>query len=192
MSNVANRFVVILDANVLYPFGVRDVLLTFAEEGLYRARWSKQILEEMVTAITRRRPDREASILSTRDAMIEAFPEAEVIGHEGLIDALHLPDENDRHVLAAAIRASAQLIVTENLRDFPDKTLAPYDVQTATADDFLVGTFELYQSQALIALRKVRRNYDAPPMNANDFIVYLQRNGLGKLAALVRPDIDAL
>lgn len=192
MSNVANRFVVILDANVLYPFGVRDALLTFAEADLYRARWSAQILDEMETAIVRRRPDRTDNIAHTRREMTKAFPEAEVTGHETLIDSLDLPDENDRHVLAAAIRASAQLIVTENIKDFPSEALSPYDVETVDADTFLAGTFELYSPDALSALRKMRLNYEAPPMDRSEFIVYLQRNGLGKLAALARANIDCL
>ena len=192
MSDLIDRFVVLLDANVLYPFGVRDALLRFAETGLYRARWSDDILDEMVRSVSRIRPDREASILSTRAAMTRAFPEARVEGYEGLISALKLPDENDRHVLAAAIRAGAQWIVTENQRDFPAAALRPYDIESLTADEFPVSTFELYPSQALAALRTMRREYQAPAMNPNEFVLFLQRIGLAQSAALIRPNIDFL
>ena len=192
MSSVADRFVVILDANVLYPFGVRDALLRFAEAGLYRARWSADILDEMVEAVSRKRPDREASIRSVRAAMSQAFPEAAVEGHKGLIPSLALPDEDDRHVLAAAIRAGAQLIVTENQRDFPAEALRPYDIETLTADEFLASTFELYPSQASVALSTMRRAYQNPKMNPAQFVVYLQRCGLIKLTALVMPSIDII
>ncbi len=115
MSDVADRFVVVLDANVLYPFRVRDVLLRFAEAGLYRARWSQRIIAEWTENLIRDKPHLEQSVRSQQRAMAIAFPEAMVAGYEALIPTLQLPDDKDRHVLAAAIRASAQHIVTENL-----------------------------------------------------------------------------
>jgi hypothetical protein len=68
---------------------------------------------------------------------------AVVTGHEPLIGALHLPDPDDRHVLAAAIRARAQIIVTFNLNDFPAEVLADWDVEARHPDDFLVDQFHL-------------------------------------------------
>lgn len=156
MSEVADRFVVILDANVLYPFGVRDVLLRFAEAGLYRARWSQDILSEWRTSLLKRKPHLEASIDSQLAAMGKAFPEANVEGCENLVPSLNLPDENDRHVLAAAIRASAQVIVTENLKHFPKKVLEKYDVEAQSADNFLASTFACPSSAvAALPLRRV-------------------------------------
>ena len=192
MSETVDRFVVILDANVMHPFGVRDALLRFAEAGLYRARWSEDILDEMERSIVSRKPALKAQMPHLREAMALAFPEAVVEGYESLIPSLDLPDEDDRHVLAAAIRAGAQLIVTENLKDFPDDALRPYDVEPLGADNFLTSTFELHPSQALAALRIMRRAYDNPAMSPSDFLLYLRRNGLVKLSALVRPDIDSL
>ena len=69
MSNIADRFVVILDANVLYPFWVRDVLLRFAEAGLYRARWSQEILDEWTSSLLNKKPNLEKSIQSQEQAM---------------------------------------------------------------------------------------------------------------------------
>ena len=104
MSNVADRFVILLDANVLYPFQVRDAILRFAEAGLFRARWSQQIIDEWTRNLIENRPHLEESIRSQEQAIAEAFPEAMVEGYEYLVPALKLPDEDDRHVLAAAIR----------------------------------------------------------------------------------------
>jgi predicted nucleic acid-binding protein len=137
VSEIADRFVVILDANVLYPFGVRDVLLRFAEAGLYRARWSEAILLEWTTNLLAQKPHLKGSIESQLAAMRRAFPEALVEEYEGLAASLHLPDKDDRHVLAAAIRAGAQIIVTENLKDFPIDELKPYDIEAMSADSFL-------------------------------------------------------
>ena len=107
MRRVADRFVVLLDANVLYSFRVRDVLLRFAEAGLYRARWSRQIIEEWTKNLIRNKPHLKESVQSQVHAMERAFPEAIVEGYEDLIPTIVLPDKNDRHVLAAAIRSGA-------------------------------------------------------------------------------------
>src|SRR5450759_1201889 len=103
-------FVVIYDANVLYPSTLRDVLIRLAQTGLVQAKWTETILDE-----TRLQRTRNLMNLAVRDAV--------VTGYEPLIGSLNLPDLDDRHVLAAAIRARAQIIVTFNLRDFPPEAL---------------------------------------------------------------------
>ena len=105
----------VLDANVLYPFLVRDLLLSFAHADLYRPCWSRQIMEEWARKLMARRPEKLEPIRRTVAVMEKAFPEALVAGYEALIDRLELPDIKDRHVLAAAITADAAFIVTENL-----------------------------------------------------------------------------
>jgi predicted nucleic acid-binding protein len=192
MTEVADRFVVVLDANVLYPFRIRDVLLRFAEAGLFRARWSEQILNEWSASLLTTKPHLEASIRSQCDAMAHAFPEAMIEGHDALIPALDLPDPDDRHVLAAAIRAGAQHIVTANLKDFPAEALAPYGVEAVSPDAFLAATYELYPRQATATLRRMRRAYHKPPMSANELLLDLMRVGLPQLAALVRQEIEML
>jgi len=192
VKDVADRFVVVLDANILYPFRVRDVLLRFAEAGLFRARWSPEILDEWARNLVAEKPHLEASVRSQQEAMARAFPEALVEGYEGLIQALDLPDETDRHVLAAAIRAGAQHIVTENLRDFPAEATRPYGIEAVTADAFLSGTFELYPAEAMAALRRTRTAYRNPPMPPSEFLFDLMRVGLARTAAFARRDIDLL
>jgi hypothetical protein len=192
VTEVADRFVVVLDANVLYPFRVRDVLLRFAEAGLFRARWSRQILEEWASNLLAAKPHLEDSVRLQREAMVRAFPEAMIEGHEALIPALTLPDENDRHVLAAAIRAGAQHIITENLRDFPSEALEPYGIEAVSADAFVSATYELYPIEATAALLRMRIAYKRPPMSANDLIMDLMRVGLPLTAAIARREIDLL
>lgn len=192
MSDIADRFVVILDANVLYPFRMRDALLHFSEAGLFRARWSRPILEEWRGALLGRKPQLKNSIDSQMQAMTKTFPEACVEGFDDLIAAIHLPDPDDRHVVAAAIVADAEHIVTENLKDFPKVSIAKYGIEAVTADDFLASTFELYPAQATAAMRTMRRNYENPPMNAGAFILDLQVKGMPKLALLLKQHIDVL
>ena len=137
MSFVANPFVVVLDANVLFPFRIRDVLLTFAQEGLFRARITDEILDEWTRNLIRNKPQLEDSVHQQEAAIRAAFDECLVTGYAPLIPGLTLPDEDDRHVLAAAIKCSAQIIVTENHKDFPPDRLEEYGVETLGADDFL-------------------------------------------------------
>ena len=118
-------FTVIYDANVLYPSVLRDVLIRVARMGLVRARWTDMILDETFDSIEKNRPDLDSTKLArTRELMCEAVPDCLVDAYKPLIDALELPDDKDRHVLAAAIRCGAQAIVTSNLRDFPSEVLA--------------------------------------------------------------------
>lgn len=192
MSIVANPFVVILDANVLFPFRVRDVLLTFAHEGLFRARFTEQILDEWTENLIELKPSLKDSIHSQVDIIRRKFDECFVTGHMPLIEGLEMPDENDRHVLAAAIRCSAQVIVTENRRDFPKDLLDEYDVEALGADEMLANTYELFPAEAARALGKVRGRYKNPPMNVSEFLLDLTRVGLPKLAAIARRDIETL
>ena len=116
----------LLDACVLYPAPVRDLLLSVAAEGLYDPVWTQVIQDEWINNLLINRTDlkREKLIATTR-AMNIAFPQANIMHYKRLLNQLTLPDENDRHVLAAAISGKAQLIITFNLKDFPMKNLKP-------------------------------------------------------------------
>jgi len=192
VRDVSDRFVVVLDANVLYPFRLRDVLLRFAEAGLFRARWTDRIIAEWRDSLLKAKPDLEANIDAQLEAMRRAFPEAWVDGYEELIEAITLPDPDDRHVVAAAIRANAEHIVTENLRDFPPDAIGQYGIEAVAADDFLTSTFELYPSEAVAALHTMRVAYRNPAMSTDEFLFDLQRATLPKLASLAKEHIDVL
>ncbi len=187
MKHIADRFVVVLDANVLFPFRKRDVLLRFCEAGLFRARWSQQILDEWTNNLLAAKPHLAASIQAQLEAMERAFPEASVQGHEPLIAALTLPDPDDRHVLAAAISSGAQHIITENLRDFPEEVLSDFGIEAIDADEFLSRTFDLYPEAAIEALKLMRLSYRSPPFNPSEFVFDLTAKGLPKLASRLRP-----
>lgn len=178
MRHIADRFTVILDANVLYPFLVRDVLLSLAAAGLYRPRWSRDIMNEWSSELTKARPALKAQIAKTIETMGRAFEEATVEGYEDLIPSIHLPDKNDRHVLAAAIKVDASVIVTENTKDFPPEILSKYDIETRTADEFAVDTFQLYETDAVNAIRSMRKRHKNPPHDPDELIVALVARGL--------------
>ncbi|PJF38033.1 MAG: PIN domain-containing protein, partial [Phototrophicales bacterium] len=120
MSDVA-----LLDANVLYPAPIRDILLQLAVEDVFWGRWTADIHEEWIEALLRNEPHRERVALErTRDLMNQATRDALITGYEALINCLELPDPNDRHVLAAAIVGRCDVIVTQNLQDFPTEIVS--------------------------------------------------------------------
>lgn len=186
MSHLADRFVVLLDANVLYPFRKRDVLLRFYEAGLFRARWTDEILSEWTRNLLSSRPDLESSINAQRERLSEVFSEALVTGYEHIKAGLSLPDKDDIHVLAAAIQCGAQHIITDNIRDFPEMALEPYDIEAIEADEFLTRTFELYTAEAMAVLRELRTHYSNPAFTPSEFVLDLTAKGMPKLAARVR------
>ncbi|MDR0945869.1 MAG: PIN domain-containing protein [Bifidobacteriaceae bacterium] len=129
-----------LDANVLYPSTLRDVLIRVGQAGLARVRWTKDILDEVFRNLAANRPDLDTDRLAhTRRLMGLAIRDVEVTGYRRLIDQLELPDPDDRHVLAAAIRCHASLVVTKNLRDFPAAIISKHGVTATHPDQFLTA-----------------------------------------------------
>ncbi|MEM9055647.1 MAG: PIN domain-containing protein [Pseudomonadota bacterium] len=192
MSHIANPFVILLDANVMYPFRTRDVLFTFAQLGLFRARFTEEIIDEWTRSLIRNKPELEQSVLEQAAVVRDVFGECFVTGHEPLICGLQLPDPNDRHVLAAAIKCSAQIIVTENLKDFPSEVLEEHDIEVSGADDVLTNTYDLFPIEGAKALKTVRQRYNNPPYNPSEFLMDLTKSGLPKLAATARSAIEYL
>ena len=186
MSHLADRFVVLLDANVLYPFRKWDVLLRFCEAGLFRARWTDEIISEWTQSLLKRRPDLKRSIAAQQEKLSAVFPEALVTGYEPLKSGLKLPDNGDLHVLAAAIQCGAQHIITDNVRDFPASALEVYSIEAIEADEFLARTFDLYTAEAMTVLRELREHYSKPSFSPSEFVLDLTAKGMPKLAARVR------
>jgi predicted nucleic acid-binding protein len=122
-----SNYTALLDANVLYPAPLRDLLLQLAITDLFRAKWTADIHREWIEALLRQEPHRDRTKLErTRALMDSHIRDCLVSGYESQIPTLELPDPDDRHVLAAAIVGRCDVIVTQNLRDFPDTALAPY------------------------------------------------------------------
>jgi len=143
-------FIVLLDANVLFPFSLRDTLLRAAAAGFYQMRWSSRILDEVTRNLvaTGAMPVEKARRL--RAIMEREFPEAEVTGYEHLIAAMK-NQEKDRHVAAAAVKASAQVITTWNLKDFGE---LPEGVEAQSPDVFLCNLLDLDPESFVELLRE--------------------------------------
>lgn len=142
--------VVVIDACVLYSAALRDLLFRLARAGFFSLRWSDRILEEMVLALARTRPDIPVQRLDRLKAiMIEAFPRAMV--EPALLAPLGLPDPADEHVIAVVVASSADLLVTHNLRDFPAQTVARVTSARAISPDELLLTL-LAEDEAAVRL----------------------------------------
>ncbi|MCB1609833.1 MAG: PIN domain-containing protein [Xanthomonadales bacterium] len=172
------RFVVIYDACVLYPAPLRDLLLHLARTGLFAARWTNEIQQEWSRNLLKTRPELADKLPRTIALMNVAVPDALVTGYEALVDGLRLPDASDRHVLAAAIRAGAQLIVTFNQRDFPEAALATYGIEAVHPDDFLAQQFDLHEPTVLAAVHAHRRSLRKPAKDVDEYLETLTEQKL--------------
>lgn len=180
-------FVVIYDANVLYPSLLRDVLIRVAQRGMVRARWTERILDEVFVNLVSNRPDLDpAKLARTRELMNASVRDVLVEGYEPLIPTVILPDENDRHVVAAAIRAQAQIVVTTNLRDFPSEELSKWNIEAKHPDDFLVDQFHLDAIALHVILQQIADIANRPPLTFADVLDGLERCGITQATALLR------
>lgn len=177
----------LLDANVLYPAGLRDLLLRLADRYLYAPRWSADIRAEWMSSLLADRTDIAAGVLDrTRAIMDEHFPYAVVTDYRTLAAGLDLPDPDDRHVLAAAIKGGADVIVTRNLRDFPTTHLVPHAISAQHPDDFISDLFQTNPEAVLAVVRSHRAALRNPPRSAGDHLTALERLGLSRTASLLR------
>jgi predicted nucleic acid-binding protein len=184
---------VVYDANVLHPAPVRDLLIRLAQRRTLnvRARWTEKILDEMVDSILARRPDLSADRLRrTRSLMLAAVPDCLVTGWEPLVASLELPDPDDRHVLAAAIRCHAQVIVTYNVDDFPEPALEPFDIAAQHPDDFVAHLVELAPAVVIDVLGEQVRVLRDPPTTVAELIDALrERHALIRTATMLEEQV---
>ena len=180
-------FVAVYDACVLYPSTLRDLLIRIAQAGLVQAKWTEEILDEVFRNLQENRPDLDVERLKrTRELMMSSIRDVLVVGYEPLVDVVTLPDPDDRHVLAAAIRARAQLIVTANLPDFPAASLRPWDVEAVSPDDFVRAQIDLGRDLVYAAVTRIADSWRNPAGTVADVLTRLERDGLVESVAALR------
>jgi predicted nucleic acid-binding protein len=181
-------FTVVYDACVLFPNALRDLLVRLGMSGLFRAKWSAQILDEVFRNVREKYPDAKPERLErTRRLMTEAVRDCMVERYEDLVDTIDLHDLDDRHVVAAALRSGAQVIVTFNLKDFTPKVLARYDIEAQHPDDFVLHVINLDPSRVARALAEQARDLRNPPMTPTELLERLVTHGLPQSMAALRP-----
>jgi predicted nucleic acid-binding protein len=152
-----------------------------------QAKWSDDILDEMFAALRRQRPELDSARLDrTRSLMATAVRDWKVSGYADLIDTLKLPDPDDRHVLAAAIKGGAQVIVTANLRDFPAADLRKWDIDPKPPDEFVRDQIDLDRSKVYASVQQIADSCKKPPGTIDDVLDRLERSGLAISVAELR------
>jgi hypothetical protein len=154
-----STFTAFFDANVFYGNRLRCLMIWQAQTKLFRARWSADIHREWIENVVETQGIEVEKLKKTRVLMDAAVLDCVVTGYESLIPTLKLPDENDRHVLAAAITARASVIVTFNLRDFPTETLAPHGLDAVHPDAFLLDLDSIDSGYFFEAVREDLRRF---------------------------------
>ena len=181
------NFTALYDACVLYPAPLRDVLLELALTDLFRAKWSHMIHDEWIRSLLVARPDLTAAQLQrTRQLMDSNVRDCVVENFEELIPSLSLPDADDRHVLAAAIRGRADVIVTYNLQDFPEKELSKYGITGQHPDEFLTHVLDLSPGIVCGAVHTVRARLTNPSKSVAVYLQILEQQALSQFVADVR------
>lgn len=179
--------IAVYDANVLYPSPLRDLLIRLAIEELVIAKWSERILDEAFRSVARDRPDIEPARLErTRKRMCDAVLDCLIVDFEPLEATITLPDLDDRHVVAAAVRAGANVIVTFNLRDFPVAELSRHGLVALHPDAFVMEVFARSPVGVLDVLIAQAADLKSPPQSTSDVVASLERCGLSRFGAAVR------
>ena len=177
-------FPALLDTCVLYPAYLADTLLRLAEASAYRPLWSADVLSELRRNVIERGipPDKVDRRITL---MARSFPDTLVTGYESLVEGM-ANDPKDRHVLAAAVRANAEVLVTFNVKDFPEQALKPYDVVAVHPDEFLLDQLDLYPGLTTAVLRQQAASYRREPTTVSGVLVLLERTGVPRFAAEMR------
>jgi predicted nucleic acid-binding protein len=180
-------FPAFLDTCVLFPQYLNDTLLTQAAAGTYRPLWSKGVLDELAGALGRETQMSPQQVEHRLNRMRKAFPDAEVVGYEHLVDGM-ANDEKDRHVLAAAVRGNVEVLVTFNVKHFPESALKPFDISVVTPDHFLLDQLDLYPAIVIDCLHKQVNRYAAinGPLEIVELLKPLERAGVPRFADEVR------
>lgn len=189
---VAN-FVAVFDACVFYPAQLRDFLIRVALSDAFKARWTDRIHDEWTRNLSRNRPDiAPERVARTRELINAAVPDCLVTDYEPFIQQLKLPDPDDRHVLAAAIRCQAGVIVTMNLRDFPDEAVSAYGISVQHPDEFLAHLFDLHPAVVCTAFQEMRSGLANPPKTVLELLDDLLKAGLPNTVSMLRTMAELL
>lgn len=175
------KFTIVLDACVLYPAPIRDVLLSLAAEGLFVVKWSDIIQNEWLRNLLANRPDlKKEQLFQTIKAMNLAFPDANVENFEVFISGVNLRDKDDRHVVACAIRCNADLIVTFNIKDFSTKELAKFGIEIQNPDELISNLIDINPKLVHKAISKMVKRLKNPKKTMDEVLTILEKCGIKK------------
>lgn len=172
---------VLMDACILYPTVLREILLATAERGGFTPLYAPRILEEWARAAARGGPAVERTARAEIAALRARWPENEIAPAPETETTLSLPDPDDLHVLAAAIEGEADAVLTVNLRDFPGRTLARHGLMVRTPDSVLMELLEDGTVPIRAAAEEVQARTETISGRAQPLRPLLKRAGLPRL-----------
>ena len=182
-QKTGSKITAVLDSCVLYPAQLRDLFMHLALTKVFRPRWSNDIHNEWIAAVLRNRPDlKESQLLRTRSLMDSHVIGCLVRDYEKYISGINLPDEKDRHVVAVAIKAEADVIVTFNLKDFPLEEIEKYNILAKHPDIFLEQLLLDNTESFIKAVNQLLASLKRPPVSKEHFLSILENSGLTKTA----------
>ncbi len=181
------NFTAVYDACVLYPAPLRDFLMWLALTDLFKARWTDEIHDEWIRNLLKNRSDLTLEKLTkTKNLMNINIRDCLVDGYQAFIPTLTLPDPGDQHVLAAAIRCKADVIVTFNEKDFPKEYLRLYGVEAQHPDEFIKHLLDLNPRMIGQAAENHRRTLKNPPKTKEEYLKTLLKQGLPQTVLVLR------
>lgn len=193
-----NRYTAFIDACSLVGVFRRNLLLTLAEAEFFRVRWSAAVLEEAQRAIQtilegKGATDAKERARRARQYMERAFEDATVSDFDEFIGVCNgLPDPNDAHVVAAALKTQAAVIVTENLKHFPKSIIYPLNLEARSADTFIADTIALDPGRAVAAVRTMRHRFKRPDKTPEMLLLDMEAAELTETADMLRPFVHLL
>ena len=178
-------FQAFLDTCVLYGATLCDVMLTVASFGAYEPHWSPDVIAELERNLVEDAAVAPEAAAYRIAEMELAFPQASVTGYSDLMTTLTCHPK-DRHVLAAAVLARSEVLVTFNLNDFPEEALEPLGVRAVHPDDFLLDQLDLHPALVGRALTSLVRRYTRPTVTLPSVLATQARAGVPVFAQEVR------
>lgn len=183
---MASTFTVVFDACVLFSAPLRDLLLQLSITETFRARWTDRIHAEWMNAVHERRGIPLEKLRQTRRKMDAHVLDCLVHGYEDIAEALKLPDADDRHVLAAAIRTGADVIVTSNVKDFPAEVFRTYGIDAQPPDEFIVHLLNLDAGLVCTSVKEIRTRLKRPPKSVDEYLGILHTQGLTRSVEILK------
>ncbi len=184
---MSSNYTVVYDACVHYPAPLRSFLMYLALTDTFRARWTELIHDKWIRNLLKKRPDLKSEALKrTRNLMNQHVRGCLVVGFEPLIESIELPDEDDRHVVAAAIHTRAEAIITFNLKDFPDNSLEQFNLRAIHPDEFITDLIGLNTGEVIQAARNHRNSLKNPPFTSDEYLDCLLKQELPRTVSRLR------
>lgn len=188
----SSNFTAILDACVIYPAMLRDILVRLSVKGLYRAKWSEMIHEEWIRSVADTLGKDPVALRNTADLMNRAVLDCLIEDFDSIRVEIDLPDEDDRHVVQAAVRGRVDVIVTKNERDFPRSELEKLGILVEHPDTFVCHLLDLFPNEVCHTAGEMRAAYSNPAFTRDEFLKALINQGLGLSVERMKSLLDLI